>query len=45
MVFVNHVQKFKCPVKRMSYMKAGCQRLIPDAKRLIHWTVTIQISK
>jgi len=33
-VFVNHVQKFKWPAKRLSYEKADCRHLNPYAKKL-----------
>jgi hypothetical protein len=35
MFFVNHVLKFKCPAKRMPYVKVDGSHLNPDAKRLI----------
>jgi hypothetical protein len=35
MFFVNHAQKFKVLVKRMSYMMADCCHLNPSAKGLI----------
>jgi hypothetical protein len=35
MFFVNHVLKFKCLAKRMSYVKVDCSHLNPDAKSLL----------
>jgi hypothetical protein len=37
--FINHVQKFKCPVKRMRYAKVDCSSLNADAKGLKYATL------